>query len=79
MKPKQLFFPLLMTMFSLPVFAHVGPEHAGHHFLEHILIALVVALPIAYVLGKAVFGFARNRMNMGMNIYTKKSDSAAEY
>ena len=37
-----------MALCATPVLAHVGPEAMDRHFLEHLLIALAVGLPLAY-------------------------------
>jgi len=33
---------------AAPAMAHIGPEAAMAHFLEHLLIALVIAVPLGY-------------------------------
>jgi len=33
---------------AIPALAHVGPEAPDRHFVEHLLIALVVAIPLGY-------------------------------
>ena len=37
-----------LTLVAAPALAHVGPEALNHHFMEHLLIALAVAVPVGY-------------------------------
>lgn len=44
---KKLSLIALISM-TTPTLAHVGPEALDRHFFEHLLIALVVAIPLGY-------------------------------
>ena len=33
---------------AAPAMAHVGPEALDRHFIEHLLIALAIAVPVGY-------------------------------
>lgn len=33
---------------ATPVMAHVGPDATDHHFVEHLLIAFAIGLPLVY-------------------------------
>jgi hypothetical protein len=39
----------MMTLFAAPVLAHPGAEDMHWHFLEHMLLALVVGVPAVYL------------------------------
>ena len=38
----------ILILFAAPALAHVGPEAQGQHLLEHLLIALAIAVPVGY-------------------------------
>lgn len=46
-RSSKLLLPAL-TLASAPALAHVGPEALNQHFVEHLLIALAVAVPVGY-------------------------------
>lgn len=46
----KIFGTAALTLFALPAVAHVGPEAVDRHFIEHLLIALMVGLPAGYAL-----------------------------
>ncbi len=37
-----------LTLSMAPAMAHTGPEAMDLHFIEHLLIALVIGLPLGY-------------------------------
>lgn len=42
-------FTAIITLFAVPVMAHPGAANMHWHFLEHILLALVVGIPAVYL------------------------------
>ena len=44
----KIFSTAILSLFALPALAHVGPETMGLHFIEHLLIALLVGIPAGY-------------------------------
>lgn len=45
------FYTLTITLLALaaaPAMAHVGPEAMDSHFIEHMVLALLVGLPAGY-------------------------------
>ncbi|MES9960344.1 MAG: hypothetical protein ABW089_07925 [Sedimenticola sp.] len=53
------FIPLFATTLAftaVPVLAHVGPEAMDKHFVEHMILALVVGLPAGYALLRLAAG-----------------------
>ena len=45
--PRALLLSAL-TLGAAPVLAHAGPEALDQHFIEHLLIALTIAVPVGY-------------------------------
>jgi hypothetical protein len=37
-----------LLLCAVPAMAHVGPEALDQHFIEHMLIALAIAVPVGY-------------------------------
>ena len=48
MKRSSKLLSTALTLVAAPAVAHVGPEALNHHFMEHLLIALAVAVPVGY-------------------------------
>jgi len=48
MKKSYALLIMILILAAAPALAHVGPEAPGHHFLEHLLIALAIAVPVGY-------------------------------
>lgn len=57
--PALLLITLSLT--ALPAMAHVGPDAMDQHFIEHLLIALVVGLPAGYALFRLLSPSKQNR------------------
>ena len=56
MKTVQIAFISALTFYALPAMAHVGPEAVDQHFIEHLVIALVVGMPLGYLLLRMLKG-----------------------
>ena len=52
----RFFTTTALTLFALPALAHVGPVAMDLHFIEHLLIALLVAMPTGYGLWRLFSG-----------------------
>ena len=42
-------FTTIMTLFAAPVLAHPGSPEMHWHFLEHMLLALMIGVPAVYL------------------------------
>ena len=52
---------LVLLGFTLPLFAHNGPDEISLHVLEHILIALVIgSLPVGFILARRAIRVKRD-------------------
>jgi hypothetical protein len=48
MKKLSMLFLSALTLSAAPAMAHLGPEALDQHFIEHVLIALAIAVPVGY-------------------------------
>jgi len=48
MKLPNALLTTILTLLSASAMAHVGPDALDEHFIEHLVLALVIGIPMGY-------------------------------
>ncbi|MES9871492.1 MAG: hypothetical protein ABW146_00170 [Candidatus Sedimenticola sp. 6PFRAG7] len=59
MKILRSLLATVLAFIALPAMAHTGPDAMDAHFIEHMLLALIVGLPAGYALLRLAAGFMK--------------------